>query len=182
MIALALQTIGTDTVQTVNAVELHTFLQVKSEYYHWFTRRVKTYGFVQGVDYADVTFDGVGLFKTTEHHVSLDMAKELAMVERTPKGKEARAYFIACEKKALAQEVSQGQLAQLALQIEALRRDIAGLKSAPKASQRPRACLTCGKTISDAQWEFEVLRKAHLCSPCHSDSQRASDRALFRDI
>ena len=88
LIPLHQNAIGTDTIQTVNARDLHAFLGVKTEYSHWFSRRVATYGFLQGIDYADAIIDE-GPVRTIEHHVSIDMAKELSMVEKTKKGKEA---------------------------------------------------------------------------------------------
>lgn len=98
-----------DDNAAVNARDLHTFLDVGKMFAHWIKERIERYDFVEGVDYIthlpklasgenqQVTeFMPGGLRK--DYYLTLDMAKELAMVERTPKGKEARRYFIACEK------------------------------------------------------------------------------------
>ena len=94
--------IGTEPRQTANAQDIHAFLQVKTRYDKWITRRIETYGFLEGRDFTTVNVDQ-GPVRTIEYHVSIDMAKQLAMVERTEKGREARLYFIACEKVVLAQ-------------------------------------------------------------------------------
>jgi anti-repressor protein len=96
--------VGAEVIKTVNARALHKFLEIGTAFKDWFPRRVEEFLFVQGIDYAvsflsvDEGGDGVHHF-----HVSIDMAKELSMVERTPKGKEARQYFIECERRALMQ-------------------------------------------------------------------------------
>ena len=97
--------IGGGLVQTVNARELHTFLEVSTRYNDWITKRVRDYDFLENQDFLIVTEkkvtmtnagEKVSLLK--EHYITLDMAKELAMVERNDKGREARKYFIECEK------------------------------------------------------------------------------------
>jgi anti-repressor protein len=87
---------------TVNARELHGFLKSCREFSNWITDRIKKYGFIDGVDFT--TSSGVsnkivenvrvGGRPTKEYHISLNMAKELAMVERNDQGKQARLYFI----------------------------------------------------------------------------------------
>ena len=84
--------------QTVNARELHAFLESKQEFSNWIKNRIEDYGFLDGVDFL------TNLSKTQgrpriDYFLSLDMAKELSMVERNEKGKQARQYFIDCEKR-----------------------------------------------------------------------------------
>lgn len=84
--------------QTVNARELHAFLESKQEFSNWIKNRIEDYGFLDGVDFL------TNLSKTQgrpriDYFLSLDMAKELSMVERNEKGKRARQYFIDCEKR-----------------------------------------------------------------------------------
>ena len=97
LIPIASRQLGTATMQTVNAADLHAFLGVKTEVSHWIKRRIDTFGFLQDIDYTEAIF-GDGPTKTIQYFVSIDMAKELSMVERTKKGKEARQYFLACER------------------------------------------------------------------------------------
>lgn len=91
----------------VNARELHAFLESKQEFSAWIGNRIEQYGFVDEQDFLII------LSKTQnggrpriDYHLTLDMAKELSMVERNEKGKEARRYFIDCEKRLYALAVS----------------------------------------------------------------------------
>lgn len=94
-----------DGRQAVSGRDLHMFLEVSTEYRHWFPRMVE-YGFVEHEDYAVISDrvprDGRGYVERTDHVLTLDMAKELAMLQRTEKGKQARRYFIEVEKRARA--------------------------------------------------------------------------------
>ena len=86
--------------QTVDARELHAFLGVKSEFRNWIKNRIEQFGFVQGVDFVAGKF--LPGSEQVDYFLTLDMGKELSMVERTAKGKEARLYFLECERRALA--------------------------------------------------------------------------------
>ncbi|MFZ7136729.1 antA/AntB antirepressor family protein [Avibacterium avium] len=89
-------------VQLCNARELHQFVESKQQYSHWIKDRISDYGFVQDEDYIIVTQRTNGRPRK-EYHITLDMGKELAMVERNEKGRQVRKYFIECERKALQQ-------------------------------------------------------------------------------
>ncbi|WP_370931079.1 phage antirepressor KilAC domain-containing protein [Bartonella sp. DGB1] len=94
--------IANDTIQTVNARELHEFLQIGKDFSTWMTDRINQYNFKEGEDFVCSPIlgsKGRGGHNRKEYHLTLDMAKELSMVERNDKGKEARQYFIRCEKK-----------------------------------------------------------------------------------
>lgn len=90
--------------QLVSGRELHEFLEIKTRYNDWFKRMVE-YGFDEGSDFLLVTqkreTNNLKNPVTTviDHAISIDMAKEISMIQRTEKGKEARQYFINCEKK-----------------------------------------------------------------------------------
>ena len=76
------------------------FLQVKTRYNDWFARMLE-YGFQEGKDYYSKMSnrsDGKAGKPQTDHELTLDMAKELCMLQRTDRGKEARQYFIQIEK------------------------------------------------------------------------------------
>lgn len=92
--------IGEGEIQTVNARELHAFLCVGTSFKDWLPRRIDEFGFVEGIDFTSsfLSVDDGGSGRK-EFYVSLDMAKELAMVERNEKGKQARMYFIECERR-----------------------------------------------------------------------------------
>jgi phage anti-repressor protein/phage antirepressor YoqD-like protein len=85
-------------VQSVDARQLHQFLEVQSHFKDWITRRIEDFDFVDGRDFFSAqkrAENSKGL--KTEYTLSISMAKEISMVERSEKGKEARLYFIACE-------------------------------------------------------------------------------------
>lgn len=102
LIAVADRAIGSNTVQTVNARDLHAFMGSKQDFSTWIKARIEQYGFEEEVDYlVHKIVDKVsGGRPSVDYHLSIDMAKELAMVERNEKGKQARQYFIECERKA----------------------------------------------------------------------------------
>ncbi len=92
--------IGGQQIQTVDARELHAFLEVKTSFNDWITRRIQDYDFEEEKDFSLFLSKSDGGRPTKEYAISLDMAKELAMVERNEKGKQARQYFIECERRA----------------------------------------------------------------------------------
>jgi len=107
---------GGSIIQTVNARELHTFLEVGTAFKDWIARRVSEYDFSEGTDFCSFLSESDGGRPAKEYAISLDMAKELAMVERTDKGKQARQYFIECERRA-----TSPQLPNFANPVEAAR-------------------------------------------------------------
>lgn len=85
--------------QLVSGRELHEFLEVGTEYKKWFSRMTE-YGFVENTDFTRVTQKCPtpgGVQNITDHAMTLDMAKEISMIQRTEKGKQARLYFIDVE-------------------------------------------------------------------------------------
>ncbi|EED0543131.1 phage antirepressor Ant [Escherichia coli] len=94
-------TIANETTLLVNARDLHTFLGVGKRFASWITERIEEYGFVENQDYIAISQKreiGYGRGKK-DYHLTLDTAKETAMVERNEKGRQIRRYFIECEKK-----------------------------------------------------------------------------------
>ncbi|WNO28394.1 antirepressor [Corynebacterium phage PSonyx] len=86
-------------VQAVMGRDLHQFLEVKTPYDKWMPRMVE-YGFVAGQDFSTKMSESTGGRPSQDHIISLDMAKEISMIQRTDKGKKARQYFIECERQA----------------------------------------------------------------------------------
>ena len=88
--------------KAVSAKELYVFLEVKSDFSLW-CKRMFEYGFEYGQDYIDVYLKNgenpKGGRPSIDYALSIDCAKEISMLQRTDKGKEARQYFIECEKK-----------------------------------------------------------------------------------
>ncbi|ENY8665742.1 phage antirepressor KilAC domain-containing protein [Clostridioides difficile] len=81
----------------VNARELHEFLEVNSNYTTWF-KRMCEYGFTINEDFIPILEESTGGRPSENHVIKLDMAKEIAMIQRNEKGKQARQYFIRIEK------------------------------------------------------------------------------------
>lgn len=130
LIPIATQAIAGEERQAVNARELHTFLEVEARFNDWIARRIEEYGFIENADflvtqiqvtkptrqdgnlfYSNLSKNPQGTLSkplektrrgrpTKEYFLTLDTAKELAMVERNAKGREARRYFIECERQA----------------------------------------------------------------------------------
>ena len=88
-------------IQLCNARDLHAFLDVGRDFSNWIRERIAEYGFVAGEDYFSPNLANIQKGRgrpATEYHITLDMAKELGMIEKTAKGRAIRKYFIACEK------------------------------------------------------------------------------------
>lgn len=102
-------------VNAVDARLLHEFLEVKTDFKDWIRRRIESYGFNEGSEYKIVSLKNEQNLKggrpSKEYHISIDMAKQLAMVEGNEKGKEARIYFLEVENKykKLSEEVSRNR-------------------------------------------------------------------------
>ena len=84
----------------VSGRQLHEALGVKTKYADWFNRMIE-YGFTENQDFLLLKNEqqtGRGGHNKVDHVIKLDMAKEIAMIQRTDKGKEVRQYFIQIEK------------------------------------------------------------------------------------
>lgn len=81
----------------VSGRELHEALGVQTRYNDWFNRMCE-YGFSEGIDFCSILSKSTGGRPETNHAIKLDMAKEIAMIQRNEKGKEVRQYFIQVEK------------------------------------------------------------------------------------
>ena len=122
LIKIEKNSVGGDLIETVNARELHGFLEVGRDFSTWIKRRIEQYGFEEGVDFCSFLSESTGnrsskgcAFdspemgnqtsgrggdrRSIEYHISIGMAKELAMVENNDQGRKVRRYFIDCEKR-----------------------------------------------------------------------------------
>lgn len=88
--------------QAVSARDLHKFLEITERFSSWFERMLQ-YGFVENQDFTSAksfTLVNNGAQREIDDYaLTLDCAKEISMIQRSKKGKEAREYFIACEKR-----------------------------------------------------------------------------------
>jgi anti-repressor protein len=102
------------TRPTVMGRELHTALEVGTRYNDWFARMCE-YGFNEGVDfYSKLSKTPDGGRPSIDHEITLDMAKEICMIQRTEKGKQFRQYFIEVEKAWNSPEMVMGRALQIA--------------------------------------------------------------------
>ena len=85
--------------ETVNARDLHEFLEVQSKFADWFKNRVEKYDFFKDIDFLTLSKNLENGGRTKDYFISIEMAKELSMVENNQKGRVARKYFIECEKR-----------------------------------------------------------------------------------
>jgi len=114
LIVIEKKVIGAEEVNSVNARDLHLKIESKQQFGDWIKNRIEKYGFIEGEDFSLLhnsmkQTSGSGGHNKTDYILTLDMAKELSMVENTPKGKETRKYFIAVEKSYKQELITQTQ-------------------------------------------------------------------------
>lgn len=115
--------INNEEVNAVNARELWEKLEVKTQFKDWMPRRIEEYGFEENRDFTVLKNEHgrnvSGKFSSKEYIISLDMAKELAMVENNEQGRKIRQYFIEVEKNA--RKISDAVNTQIAALIPVIR-------------------------------------------------------------
>ncbi len=144
---------------TVSGRELHDALQVKTAYKDWFPRMCE-YGFVEGTDFSSFLSESSGGRPAVNHQLSIDMAKQLCMIQCTDIGRKFRQYFIKVEEAwnspeavmARALQFANQQLALLTNQNEVLTEKVAVqgqqiLEMKPKVSYY-NVVLNCKDLIS----------------------------------
>jgi len=181
---------------TVNAKELYEFLGVGRDFSSWMKQRINKYGFIKNEDYTtDYTTPQNGGMVRTEYYLTLDMSKELSMVENSEKGKQARKYFIEVEKRArvisfpkLPQSYSEA-LRELALTVEENEQlKINELQNAPKV-ELAETCLRndtemsitdAGKHLKISQSAiFKIMRDNEYLTQKRRPTQKALDRKIL---
>ncbi|MEA8964042.1 phage antirepressor Ant [Campylobacter jejuni] len=107
LIPITNQTIGAE-INSVNAREIYKYIKITSNFAEWINRRINHYNFIENQDYIIELVYTKGRPRK-EYYVTLNMAKELCMVENNEKGRQARRYFIDCEKRLKNLEAEQMQ-------------------------------------------------------------------------
>lgn len=101
LIPLTVAIIGNEEQKTVNARDLHAFLEVGKDFSNWIKDKIQKYDFKEGKDYVKFSPNSAktpnGGRPRVEYFLSVGMAKEISMVENNEKGNQARKYFLACE-------------------------------------------------------------------------------------
>ncbi|MEX3562145.1 antA/AntB antirepressor family protein [Corynebacterium phoceense] len=151
-----------DGVQAVLGRDLHAFLEVRDNYTDWMKRMI-AYGFSAGQDFSEISDKPKGAGRPRiDHIVSLDMAKEISMIQRTEKGKQARAYFIECERR-----VKSSVPAIPQTYAEALRAAADNAERAERAEAEARALEVPAKswgTLAAAGGDYSVAEAAKTLS------------------
>lgn len=189
--------------QTVSGRELHAFLEIGTKYKDWFPRMCE-YGFVEGTDYnplkkEQVQFEGNREVKreVADHILKLDMAKELCMLARNEKGKQARQYFLQVEREwnspekvmARALMLANKRLAETSKQLEAAKPKIV-FADAVSASPTTILVSDLAKLIKQNGYPigekrlFKWLRDngyliKRKCADYNSPTQRSMEMGLF---
>lgn len=132
---------------TVSGRELHDFLEVKSKYADWF-KNMAAYGFEENSDYVTFSKNLENGGRTIDHQLTVPMAKELCMIQRNEKGKQARQYFIAVE----AEWNSPDAIMQRALKIANDR--VAKLRGENLKLEATNSALTVDKQIMQPKAEY----------------------------
>lgn len=135
--------------KAVNARDLHAFLESKRDFSTWIKDRIKSYDFVEGIDFqsfTEIVEREVGATTRIEYALSISMAKELSMIENNERGKQARKYFIACEENK--HELSRKELAMMVIQSEEEKERLAlenekKQKTDREAPTQSRLCRSC---------------------------------------
>lgn len=94
-----------DLQQAVSARELHDFLGITERFSSWFDRML-AYGFSESSDFEKCKTFNASNRELEDYFISVDMAKEISMIQRSDKGKQARQYFLECERKLKGQTVT----------------------------------------------------------------------------
>lgn len=131
---------------TVSGRDLHAALQIKTAYKDWFPRMCD-YGFIEGRDFCAILSESTGGRPLTNHRLTIDMAKQLCMIQRTALGRKFRKYFISIEEKwnspesvmARALQIANRNLSLLETQNLKLTHTVA-LQNQQIAELQPKAC------------------------------------------
>jgi len=147
LIKIERKVLGAEEVNSVNARDIHEYLRVKTKFADWIKRAIKKYDFIENEDYLVLKNEKQvhnQMRISYDYIVTIDMAKELSMLENNKKGKETRKYFIAMEKKA----ISAGDNSQIFAMLSELTKSVALLASAVNENTK----------ITDEGWCDVVMR------------------------
>ena len=133
---------------TILGRDLHEFLGVATSYKDWFPRMCE-YGFSENIDFCSFLSESTGGRPSTNHQLTIEMAKEISMIQRTDKGKQARQYFIECEKK---------------LKQHSLPKDyLSALKSLVIAEEEKQALLFENEKMKPKAHFFDIVTESKDC-------------------
>ena len=176
---------------TVLGRDLHEMLEVKTDYKDWFPRMCE-YGFIDGTDFSSFLSESTGGRPKQNHQITIEMAKEISMLQRTDKGKEARQYFINLEKAWNTPELVMARALKLAdVRIKSLETQIEEqkplilfaetvTKSCDNILMRDMAKLCCDQNINIGEKRlYKILRKEDILMSDNTPYQSYIDRQYF---
>lgn len=145
------------TVQLCDARTLHAFMQVRRDFSNWIKGRIRKFGFVVDEDFLSISrspeLASGNRGASIDYHLTLDMAKELAMVENNEHGRAARRYFIACERQLLEQSERASYGVQSIAQPDAGRMQ-AAFDAAAQASAAVQKAVFNAVLSGNDEWKF----------------------------
>ncbi|WP_286776717.1 antA/AntB antirepressor family protein [Sphingobacterium sp. UBA2074] len=112
-----------DGVSTVSARDLYMFLEVKRDFTTW-CKAMFEYGFIEGKDFTPIWGKSTGGRPSINYALTLDTAKEISMIQRSAKGRQARQYFIECERIAKHQQSNTGNLIAMTEELQRKRQEL----------------------------------------------------------
>lgn len=146
--------IQNQSVHLCNARDLHAALKIETRFNDWISRRISEYEFTEGEDFYSILSKTRGR-PVTDYHLTLDMAKELAMVENNEKGRQIRRYFISLERRS--SKPTLPNASTQAEELKALKEQL--LKSLPNLAINPPVWTRPGRSGTSAPQNIEVARK-----------------------
>jgi len=194
-----------DGQQLASGRELHKFLEIGTRYDTWINRIIEKYNFIENKDFIVVAQKRAsneikGYTEFDDHLMTIAMAKEIAMVANTEKGKQARIYFIKCEEAwnspemilARANQIQSRMIEDYTKKIEVLENKIQEDK--PKVefyndvidSKHTCDMQTVAKVLNfkgvGRNTLFEILRNENILQPDNKPYQKFVDAGWFRLI
>ena len=191
--------------QLASGRELHKFLEIGTRYDTWINRIIEKYNFIENKDFIVVAQKRAsneikGYTEFDDHLMTIAMAKEIAMVANTEKGKQARIYFIKCEEAwnspemilARANQIQSRMIEDYTKKIEVLENKIQEDK--PKVefyndvtdSKHTCDMQTVAKVLNfkgvGRNTLFEILRNENILQPDNKPYQKFVDAGWFRLI
>lgn len=181
----------------VSARLLHSFLEVDTGFRHWFPRMCG-YGFTEGPDYTPVIFEHPqNKQPTTDYDITIQMAKEISMIQRNEKGKLARQYFLAVEKAWNTPEMIMSRALKLAeanmLSLKRINAELADENKSlrPKAemhdmflsAENVQSISVVAKSLGTGPNKlFRFLREKKILLPNNTPYQEYLDRHYFKVV
>ena len=193
--------VNEDTM-TVSARELHEKLQIATAFKDWMPRMID-YGFEEGKDFSSFLSESTGGRPCKEYNISIDMAKQICMIQRSETGKKIRQYFIDLEKAWNTPELIMARGLKAAQKMIEQKDEQIKLLVADNKSMKPKAIFADAVTASDNSILIRDLAKmlrqngakygekrlykqlredGYICKGSTEPTQRAMELGLFERI